>query len=124
LKYDASAQIVGAEAVSPQVGADMRNRAIYVTLLACLGMLVFVAFRFKSWGFGIGAIIAVIHDVLVTLGMFSIFQFEINLTVIAGLLTLVGYSMNDTIVIGVNRWKSFRTMRSTKPSPVQLSRQG
>lgn len=99
LKYDASAQIVGAEAVSPQVGADMRNRAIYVTLLACLGMLVFVAFRFKSWGFGIGAIIAVIHDVLVTLGMFSIFQLEINLTVIAGLLTLVGYSMNDTIVI-------------------------
>ncbi|MFN7929086.1 MAG: protein translocase subunit SecF [Blastocatellia bacterium] len=96
---DASAQIVGAEAVSPQVGADLRNRAIYVTLMACLGMLVFVAFRFKSWGFGIGAIIAVIHDVLVTLGLFSIFHLEINLTVIAALLTLVGYSMNDTIVI-------------------------
>lgn len=96
---DATAQIVGAEAVSPQVGADLRNRAIYVTLMACLGMLVFVAFRFKSWGFGIGAIIAVIHDVLVTLGLFSIFQLELNLTVIAALLTLVGYSMNDTIVI-------------------------
>lgn len=96
---DASAQIVGAEAVSPQVGADLRNRAIYVTLLACVGMLVYVAFRFKSWGFGIGAIIAVIHDVLVTLGLFSIFQLELNLTVIAALLTLVGYSMNDTIVI-------------------------
>lgn len=96
---DASAQIVGAEAVAPQVGADLRNRAIYVTLIACIGMLVYVAFRFKSWGFGIGAIIAVIHDVLVTLGLFSIFQLEINLTVIAALLTLVGYSMNDTIVI-------------------------
>ena len=96
---DAGAQIIGAEAVSPQVGADLRNRAIYVTLIACLGMLVYVAFRFKSWGFGIGAIIAIIHDVLVTLGFFSIFQLEINLTVIAGLLTLVGYSMNDTIVI-------------------------
>ncbi|HEX4949395.1 MAG TPA: protein translocase subunit SecF [Blastocatellia bacterium] len=96
---DPSAQIVGAEAVAPQVGADLRNRAIYVTLIACIGMLVYVAFRFKSWGFGIGAIIAVIHDVLVTLGLFSIFQLEINLTVIAALLTLVGYSMNDTIVI-------------------------
>lgn len=96
---DASAQIVGAEAVAPQVGADLRNRAIYVTLIACVGMLIYVAFRFKSWGFGIGAIVAVIHDVLVTLGLFSIFQLEINLTVIAALLTLVGYSMNDTIVI-------------------------
>lgn len=96
---DSGAQIVGAEAVAPQVGADLRNRAIYVTLIACLGMLIYVAFRFKSWGFGIGAIVAVIHDVLVTLGLFSIFQLEINLTVIAALLTLVGYSMNDTIVI-------------------------
>ncbi len=96
---DSGAQIVGAEAVAPQVGADLRNRAIYVTLIACIGMLIYVAFRFKSWGFGIGAIVAVIHDVLVTLGLFSIFQLEINLTVIAALLTLVGYSMNDTIVI-------------------------
>ena len=99
LLNDPNAQVIGAEAVSPQVGADLRNRAVYVTLLACLGMLVFVAFRFKSWGFGIGAIIAVIHDVLITLGLFSIFQLELNLTVIAALLTLVGYSMNDTIVI-------------------------
>lgn len=99
IAYDSSAQIIGAEAVSPQVGADLRNRAIYVTFAACIGMLIFVAFRFKSWGFGIGAIIAVIHDVLITLGLFSIFQLEINLTVIAALLTLVGYSMNDTIVI-------------------------
>ena len=62
-------------------------------------MLIFIAFRFNSWGFGIGAIIAVFHDVLITLGIFSIMQWEINLTVIAALLTLVGYSMNDTIVI-------------------------
>ncbi len=96
---DKEAKIIGAEAVSPQIGADLRNRAVYVTLIACLAMLVYVAFRFKSWGFGIGAIIAVLHDVLITLGLFSIFQFEINLTVIAALLTLVGFSMNDTIVI-------------------------
>ena len=93
------AALKSAEAVSPQVGADLRNRAILVTVVACLGMLVFIAFRFKSWGFGVGAIVAVFHDVLVTLGFFSIMQWEVNLTVIAALLTLVGYSMNDTIVI-------------------------
>lgn len=97
--FTGSAAIRSAEAVSPQVGAELRNRAIYVTIASCLGMLLFVAYRFKSWGFGIGAVVAVFHDVLVTLGLFSIFQFEINLTVIAALLTLVGYSMNDTIVI-------------------------
>jgi preprotein translocase subunit SecF len=81
------AALKSAEAVSPQVGADLQNRAVYVTIVACLGMLIYIAFRFKSWGFGIGAVIAVFHDVLVTLGFFSIFQWEINLTVIAGLLT-------------------------------------
>jgi preprotein translocase subunit SecF len=97
--YAGQAAIKSAEAVSPQVGADLRNRAIYVTLLACAGMLAFVAYRFRSLGFGIGAIVAVVHDVLITLGIFSIMHWEINLTVIAALLTLVGYSMNDTIVI-------------------------
>lgn len=97
--FTGAAAIKSADAVSPQVGADLRNRAIYVTILACIGMLVYVAFRFKSWGFGIGAVIAVVHDVFVTLGFFSVMQWEINLTVIAALLTLVGYSMNDTIVI-------------------------
>jgi preprotein translocase subunit SecF len=93
------ATVKSTDAVSPQVGADLRNRAVYVTLLACLGMLVYVAIRFKSWGYGIGAVVAVFHDVLVTLGIFSIMQWEISLTVIAALLTLVGFSMNDTIVI-------------------------
>lgn len=93
------AAVKSVEAVSPQVGADLRDRAILVSLVSCLGMLIYVAFRFKSWGFGIGAVVAVFHDVLVTLGFFSIMQWEINLTVIAALLTLIGYSMNDTIVI-------------------------
>jgi preprotein translocase subunit SecF len=100
-----------AEAVSPQVGADLRNRAVYVTIVACIGMLIYIAFRFKSWGFGIGAIVAVFHDVLVTLGIFSIMQWEINLTVIAALLTLVGYSMNDTIVIFDRIRETLRTKR-------------
>ena len=97
--FTGKAAIKSLEAVSPQVGADLRNRAILVSLVSILGMLVYVAFRFKSWGFGIGAVIAVFHDVLITLGFFSVMQWEINLTVIAALLTLIGYSMNDTIVI-------------------------
>jgi len=112
--FAGAAAVKSAEAVSPQVGADLRDRAIYVTLAACAGMLVFVAFRFKSWGFGIGAIVAVIHDVLITLGIFSITQFEIDLTVVAALLTLVGYSMNDTIVIFDRIRETMRVKRREK----------
>jgi preprotein translocase subunit SecF len=84
--------------VGPKVGAELRNQAIRVTLYALAGMLVYIAFRFE-WIFGVAAVLAVFHDVLITLGLFKIFGFEISLTVIAALLTLVGYSMNDTIVI-------------------------
>lgn len=97
--FAGAAAVKSAEAVSPQVGDDLRNRAIIVTIISCIGMLIYIALRFKSWGFGIGAVIAVFHDVLVTLGIFSMMQWEINLTVVAALLTLIGYSMNDTIVI-------------------------
>lgn len=94
--------VVSAEVVGPQVGADLRNRAIYVTLAALAGMLVYIAFRFE-WIYGVAAVIAVFHDVMITLGIFSLFRsftgWEISLTVVAALLTLVGYSMNDSIVI-------------------------
>ncbi|HYW67260.1 MAG TPA: protein translocase subunit SecF [Candidatus Dormibacteraeota bacterium] len=86
------------EIVGPKVGAELRNQAIRVTLYALAGMLLYIAFRFE-WVYGAAAVIAVFHDVLITLGLFKIFGFEISLTVIAALLTLVGYSMNDTIVI-------------------------
>ena len=88
----------GVESVGPKVGAELRKQAILVTLYALAGMLVYIAFRFE-WVFGAAAVLAVFHDVLITLGFFSILHFEISLTVIAALLTLVGYSMNDTIVI-------------------------
>ena len=111
------------EIVGPKVGGELRNQAVRVTLYALAGMLVYIAFRFyggqigssSGWAgkgavgfllrvvdriiFGLAAVLAVFHDVLITLGLFKIFGFEISLTVIAALLTLVGYSMNDTIVI-------------------------
>jgi len=86
------------EIVGPKVGAELRSQAIWVTLYALGGMLVYIAFRFE-WVYGAAAVLAVFHDVLITLGFFSLLHFEISLTVIAALLTLVGYSMNDTIVI-------------------------
>jgi preprotein translocase subunit SecF len=111
------------EVVGPKVGAELRQQAIYVTLYALGGMLLYIAFRFQGGAsvgqlffaqrgftgfvlrlldkmiFGLAAVLAVFHDVLITLGLFSLLHFEISLTVIAALLTLVGYSMNDTIVI-------------------------
>ena len=95
---EGSFAVISAAVVGPQVGADLRNRAIYVTLAALAGMLVYIAFRFQ-WIYGVAAVTAVFHDVMITLGLFSLFHWEISLTVVAALLTLVGYSMNDTIVI-------------------------
>jgi preprotein translocase subunit SecF len=86
------------EIVGPKVGAELRRQAVFVTLYALAGMLVYIAFRFE-WVFGAAAVLAVFHDILITLGFFSLLHYEISLTVIAALLTLVGYSMNDTIVI-------------------------
>lgn len=91
-------QIVGTDAVGEVAGKELRSRAITVTIAALIGMLMFIAFRFE-WAYGAAAVIAVFHTVLVTLGLFSIFQWEINLTVIAALLTLVGFDVNDSIVV-------------------------
>jgi preprotein translocase subunit SecF len=91
-------KIEGTDAVGPVAGQQLRNQAIAVTLAAMVGILLFISFRFE-WSYGAAAVIAVFHDVLVTLGIFSIFQWEISLTVIAALLTLVGFSVNDTIVV-------------------------
>jgi preprotein translocase subunit SecF len=84
--------------VGPKVGAQLRSKAVLATLYALAGMLAYIAFRFE-WIYGLGAVIACFHDTIITIGLFSIFNEEISMTVIAALLTLVGYSMNDTIVI-------------------------
>jgi preprotein translocase subunit SecF len=90
--------ILSAEVVGPKIGADLQRQAILATLYALAGMLVYIAFRFE-WIYGVAAVIAVFHDTIITIGLFSLFNKEISLTVVAALLTLVGYSMNDTIVV-------------------------
>ncbi|MGI8408679.1 MAG: protein translocase subunit SecF [Pyrinomonadaceae bacterium] len=94
----AAYKIVGTDSVGPVAGAQLRTQAIQATLLGLVVILLFIAFRY-DWTYAAGAVIAVFHDVLVTLAFFSVFQWEISLTVLAALLTLVGFSVNDSIVI-------------------------
>jgi preprotein translocase subunit SecF len=94
----AAYKIVGTDSVGPVAGAQLRNQAVIATLLGMVGILLFIAFRY-DWTYAAGAVIAVFHDVLVTLAFFTVFQWEISLTVMAALLTLVGFSVNDSIVI-------------------------
>lgn len=91
--------IVGSETVGPIVGAELRRRAVQLTVLGLLFQLIYIGIRFKGAIWGTAATIAVLHDVLVTLAFLAFFRYEITLNVIAALLTLVGYSVNDTIVI-------------------------
>ncbi len=100
LADDAAAgyKIVGTDYVGPVAGEQLRNQAVIATLLGLIGILLFIAFRY-DWTYAAGAVIAVFHDVLITLAFFSIFQWEVSLTVLAALLTLVGFSVNDSIVI-------------------------
>ena len=85
--------------VGPVVGAELRKKAVQLTVLGLLFQLIYIGFRFKGAIWGAAATVAVLHDVLVTLGLLAVFNYEITLNVIAALLTLVGYSVNDTIVI-------------------------
>lgn len=95
---EAAYKIVGTDSVGPVAGAQLRNQAVIATLLGLVGILLFIAFRY-DWTYAAGAVIAVFHDVLITLAFFSVFQWEVSLTVLAALLTLVGFSVNDSIVI-------------------------
>jgi len=96
--YLAPYHVIQTQMVGPKVGAELRTKAVLATLYALAGMLAYIAFRFE-WIYGLGAVIACFHDTIITIGLFSLFNKEMSMTVIAALLTLVGYSMNDTIVI-------------------------
>lgn len=90
--------ILSKETVGPQVGHDLRRKATQATIWALIGMLIYIGIRFR-FAYGVSAILTLAHDVLVTLGIFSLTNREINLPVIAAILTIVGYSLNDTIVV-------------------------
>jgi len=93
-----SLAVLSKETVGPQVGHDLRKKATQAIVWALIGMLIYIGIRFK-FAYGVAAILTLAHDVLITLGIFSLTNREINLPVIAAMLTIVGYSLNDTIVI-------------------------
>jgi len=98
LSLDQKAELRRIEFVGPQIGEELREDGGFAVLYALLGILIYVAFRFE-YRFALGAIIALFHDVLITLGFFSILGIEFNLPVLAAILAVIGYSLNDTIVI-------------------------
>ena len=96
--YTSNFVVRNVEIVGPQVGSQLRHQAIMATLYSLGGMLVYLWFRFEMI-YGVGAVVACFHDTIITVGFFSLLNKEISLTVIAAILTLIGYSMNDTIVV-------------------------
>ncbi len=96
--YLGSFTFLSSESVGPQVGHDLRGKTTRAAIYALLGMLIYIGFRFRFL-FGLAAVITLLHDVLITLTLILLFNVEMNLTVVAAILTIVGYSLNDTIVI-------------------------
>lgn len=86
------------ESVGPKIGSELKGKALFAIVTAIIGILIYISIRFE-FRFAIGAITALVHDVLITLGIFSILDYEISLAIIAAFLTIVGYSLNDTIVV-------------------------
>jgi preprotein translocase subunit SecF len=105
------------EIVGPQVGKQLRNQAFWATLYSLGGMLIYLGFRFE-WIYGLAAVVTVFHDTLITVGAFSLTNKEISLTVIAAILTLIGYSNNDTIVVFDRIRENLKLMRREKLADV------
>ena len=105
------ASIRRVEFVGPQVGDDLAEDGFLALLYSTIGILVYIAWRFE-WKFSTGAVIATLHDVVVTLGLFSVLGLEFDLTVLAAVLALIGYSLNDTIVVYDRIRENFRLLRN------------
>jgi preprotein translocase subunit SecF len=105
------------EIVGPQVGAQLQKQAALATAYSLLGMLVYLGFRFE-WIYGVAAVVTVFHDTLITVGAFSLTKTDVSLTVIAAILTLIGYSNNDTIVVFDRIRENIKLMRREKLSEI------
>ena len=106
-------ELRGSEFVSPQVGDELTEQGGLAMLFALIMIMIYIIFRFQ-WKFAIGAVLALIHDVLITMGVFSLFQFSFDLAVLAAILAVVGYSLNDTIVVFDRIRENFRLRRKSE----------
>ncbi|TFY86265.1 protein translocase subunit SecF [Pseudomonas kairouanensis] len=107
---DNPASVKRVEFVGPQVGEELRDQGGLGMLMALVGIMIYLAFRFQ-WKFGVGAIVSLIHDVIVTVGILAYFQVTFDLTVLAAVLAIIGYSLNDTIVVFDRVRENFRVLR-------------
>ncbi|UCJ16493.1 protein translocase subunit SecF [Pseudomonas sp. MM211] len=113
IDVDTSFEVKRVEFVGPQVGEELRDQGGLAMLLALGGILLYLAFRFQ-WKFGLGAVASLAHDVIVTLGILAFFQVPFDLTVMAAVLAMLGYSLNDTIIIYDRIRENFRVLRKAE----------
>ena len=106
-------ELRGSEFVSPQVGDELTEQGGLAMLFALMMIMIYILFRFQ-WKFSIGAVLALIHDVVITIGVFSLFQLSFDLAVLAAILAVVGYSLNDTIVVFDRIRENFRLRRKSE----------
>jgi preprotein translocase subunit SecF len=114
---DSQVELRRVEFVGPQVGDELTEDGALAVLVALLAILMYVAMRFE-WRFAVGSVIALVHDVLITVGLFALLQIEFDLPVLAAVLAVIGYSLNDTIVVFDRIRENFRKMR--KGTPVEI----
>ena len=115
--YPGTVELRRIEFVGPQVGDELREQGGLAMLLALAVVMLYIAFRFQ-FKFAVGAVVALVHDVLITLGFFSVMGLEFDLTVLAALLAVIGYSLNDTIVVSDRIRENFRKIRRAEPVEV------
>jgi preprotein translocase subunit SecF len=114
---DSTAEMRGSSYVSSSVGEELTEQGGLAMLVALICILIYVALRFE-WRFALGSVAALTHDVIITLGLFSLFQLEFDLTVLAAVLAVIGYSLNDTIVVCDRIRENFRKIRKAEPEEV------
>jgi preprotein translocase subunit SecF len=119
LQQDVEGEVVmrRVEFVGPQVGDDLAEQGILAIVYSLIGIFIYVMFRFQ-WRFSVGAVAALVHDVIITMGLISLFQVEFDLTVVAALLAVIGYSLNDTIVLFDRIRENFPRLRKSLPKEV------
>ena len=115
---DATAQVPQLDVVGPQVGNELRTSAIYALSFTLLLIFMYIAFRFHTWRLSFGAILAVLHDPILVIGIFSVSQTEFDLPVVAAILAVIGYSLNDTVVVFDRIRERFETNRRLAPALV------
>lgn len=113
-QLNAAVEMRRIEFVGPQVGEELTEQGALAMIYALIGILIYIMVRFQ-WRFAPGAVIALVHDVLIIIGIFALFQFDFDLTVLAALLAVIGYSLNDTIVVFDRIRENFRKMRKGTP---------